>query len=375
MDKYSLINSLRPAIQTILDRTFSSDYSKRRIKVKYSTINFACPHCLDSVSDSTRKRGNLIVAGPCAGFYKCFNCGCFQSAVDFFKSYHIELDRETLKYLNDLRDNFNSNRRSTKTDFSALINGSSNQVQKKLDLSLVDLVYDQEEIDKYTVTKEDLRNSKKPLLDVTESNVALDYLKSRNQLYEQNFHKFGYDKEKNALVIYNVTRDGRILGFQERLLDQNVKNKYLTIKTHRIFSDFFNIEKKIPEKIDKLSTMFNIFTVNFNQPIICLEGPLDSFLIPNSIATSSASIDPPDILEGYYYMYDSDPTGVKYSLNKIKNNEYVFLWDKLKSDLELPKKAKWDWNMVHTYLKEHNMNPVEDLLPYFSNNPLDQILI
>ena len=74
-------------------------------------------------------------------------------------------------------------------------------------------------------------------------------------------------------------------------------------------------------------------------------------------------------------MYDSDPTGIKYSLNKIKNNEYVFLWDKLKSDLELPKKAKWDWNMVHTYLKDHNMNPVEDLLPYFSNNPLDQILI
>ena len=96
----------------------------------------------------------------------------------------------------------------------------------------------------------------------------------------------------------------------------------------------------IREDIDTLSMFFNVLLVDYNNPIIVLEGPMDSFLIKNSIATCGAGKNIPLELN-FYYMYDSDTTGNKKSMEKLNNDHYVFLWDKFKKDIGLPNKNKF----------------------------------
>lgn len=375
MEKQEFVSHIRYGIQKILNRVFADDYSKQRLKVKYSSINCACPYCNDSATDSTKKRGNFILVGPCSGFYKCFNCGHFTNGIQFFKDFNITLSPEVETYIKELNKNFELSRNPRKNQFDLSAFTGNKKDFNKIDLSLVDLIYDYEEVEKFAVSKQTLYANKKfSIIPLQQSIEAQNYLKSRNQLYPVNFQKFGYIPDKNALVIFNLTLNGNVIGFQYRFLDQNIKNRYRTYKTSRIWNDLLGIEKEVPEKIDKISTMFNIMLVDFNRPIICLEGPLDSMLIPNSIATSSASINPPDILEDYYYMYDSDQAGNKEAIKKLSHGEYVFLWSKLKEDLNLPVQHKWDWNEVHNWLKLHDKKPPTDLLPYFSNNQLDVIL-
>lgn len=375
MDRQEFVKQLRIATQSILNRTFS-ERGKRRLKVKYSSINFACPYCGDSATDNDKKRGNLIIAGNVSGFYKCFNCGHFTNANQFFRDNNVQISDELKTELDKLSENLNSNKQKDSLNLSVFTASKEERHRINVDLSLIDLVYDLDVVEKYAVDKATLFNNRQfKIIPVTQSEIAMNYLRSRHQDYPVNYPKFGYIPSQNAIAIFNLTMNGNILGFQTRFLDPNVTNRYRTYKTSRIHDYVLGNQVKVPPKIDTISTMFNIMLVDFNRPIITLEGPFDSMLIPNSIATSSSSIDPPQILDPYYYMYDSDKTGNSKALKKLQKGEYVFLWGKLKDDYNMPQQNKLDWNQFHTWLKENDKTPPKDLLEYFSNNQLDAMML
>ena len=135
----------------------------------------------------------------------------------------------------------------------------------------------------------------------------------------------------------------------------------------------FGDEKEIPEEIESISLLFGITQLNFNLPITLFEGPFDSFLFRNSVASAGANKEFP-IEIPLRYWFDSDETGIKKAVQYIERGEYVFLWEKLKRDIDLPYKRKWDLNDLLLYLKNNGIKaPMFD--NYFSNDPLDLIEI
>ena len=129
--------------------------------------------------------------------------------------------------------------------------------------------------------------------------------------------------------------------------------------------------KEIPEEINMLSQLFNICLIDYSKPVTLFEGPLDSFLFNNSIANAGANKNFPFDLNVRYF-YDSDKNGRKKSLEKIDNEKEVFLWEKLKRDLELPDRPKWDLNDLMIYLRNNNVK-TPYFENYFSKNKLDAI--
>lgn len=115
--------------------------------------------------------------------------------------------------------------------------------------------------------------------------------------------------------------------------------------------------------------MFNIFQININSPILVTEGPLDAFFLPNCIATTGANkslqLDLP-----FWFVYDSDKTGNEHAIERINQGYHVFLWDKLKKDLGLPKRDKWDISDVIDYCIKNRLQ-IPNWRMYFSRDNWD----
>lgn len=342
------IRAIMPKLEYILKRRFSDNKYKQNIRVRGNNrINFACPICGDSHSDNSKKRGNIILEeGEFQYTYKCFNCGAYMSVKDFFKNFNEQLDISSIEYINNVKSNYSYVKKS---DSSAY------------------LLFDIELIDSYAIDREYLK-SKLDLIDVTKDNSAGKYLMSRNQF---SFDKFLYDNLNNVLYILNLTTSGKIFGIQTRALNYTSGPKYKTYKLSNIYKMLLHEEKQIDDDMDTLSMFFNILLINYNQKIIVVEGPLDSFLIDNCIATCGATKSIP-IQMNYYYLYDDDKTGKQKSIEKLELGCNTFLWDRFKSDLMLPHKNKWDINDVINYCKNNNIN-IPNILNYFSNNQFDII--
>lgn len=333
-------------LQPILDRVFHNNPIKRRIQQHKDRISFACPYCMDSMKNDYKKRGNFILQGKFANYYKCHNCGEFKRIDNFFKDFNVELDLNVVDYISQ-----------NISDFSV-------QSNYKYDISIFMNV---DEIEKYAIDREEFKRFF-GLVEVKNTPVSI-WLKNRLQFDES---KFLYNISKNYLVILNLTQSGKILGIQKRNFDQ--RNKYMTYK----FSKLYELmrkpkieDEKLIDELDTLSQIFNILTVNYSKKITLFEGPLDCFLFKNSIANTGIHKSFP-IEINLRYWYDDDEIGRKKSIEKINDKYEVFLWSKLKRDYNLPYRKKWDLNDLLIYFKNNNIK-VPNFNLYFSDNQFDII--
>jgi predicted RNA-binding Zn-ribbon protein involved in translation (DUF1610 family) len=340
--KDKLVTLLKP----ILQKEFNNDYVKQQIRVFSDRINFACPYCGDSVKRSSKKRGNFILKGKHRGYYKCFNCGEFHKIDYFFSDFRTTLDLDVINYI------------------SSNLGDWSSSSEASYDMSIL---LDVDVINKYAIDREELKKCF-GLIEVKDNTIN-KWLKNRLQFEDI---KFLYSPLKNYLLILNLTPSGKVLGAQKRMFSGG--DKYLTYKLSKLYEEMKKPLEISPEQLDylnSLSMMFNICLVNFKRPVTLFEGPLDSFLYKNSIANTGANkelnIDVP-----VQYWYDSDETGTNKSIEKLNNNETVFLWSKLVTDLQMPYRKKWDLNDALIWIRKNNIN-VPKFNDYFSNDPLDII--
>ena len=335
--------SLVSLLQPILDQRFTENLEKQRIVVHRDRISFACPYCGDSMRTDHKKRGNFILLGKHAHHFKCFNCGTFKRTDKFFEDYHINLDLSIVNYIaNGI------------VDFS-------NYSNIKYDMSMF---LDLESVDNYGIDRQEFLNYFN-LQEVKNSSIW-SYLVNRMQ-YDAT--KFMYNPRLNHLIILNLTYSGKILGLQKRVFKGY--NKYLTYTLKKIYELMKKNSEEIPDEINMLSQLFNICLIDYSKSVTLFEGPLDSFLFKNSIANAGANKNFPFDLNIRYF-YDSDTNGKKKSLEKIDNEKEVFLWEKLKRDLELPDRPKWDLNDLMIYLRNNNVK-TPYFENYFSKNKLDAI--
>lgn len=341
------IDNIKPLLEEVLKERFPNDKYRQNIKIHGNNrIGFACPFCGDSHIDPHKKRGNIILSnGPHQYMYKCFNCDAYMSIDKFLSIYKKTISLDLIDYI---KNNKNTN------------------ITFKKDTS-TNLLFDLSLIDNLAIDIEKLKN-KLELINVNKDNEGGIYLMNRCQY---DFSKFLFDNVNKVLYILNLTPSGKVIGLQTKPIKNTFNAKYKTYKLSNIYELLLKEKMDIREDIDTLSMFFNVLLVDYNNPIIVLEGPMDSFLIKNSIATCGAGKNIPLELN-FYYMYDSDTTGNKKSMEKLNNNHYVFLWDKFKKDIGLPNKNKWDFNDVVKYCKDNNIK-IPFLLNYFSNDKFDII--
>jgi predicted RNA-binding Zn-ribbon protein involved in translation (DUF1610 family) len=327
----------------LLAKRFPGHPGKQNPRPHTDRITFACPYCGDSMQSDYKIRGNIILSGKFAGHYKCFNCGMFKTVDAFFRDWEVDLQLDFVNYLS-----------STKGDFKKSSYGSYD----------ISILMDSETIEGFAIEREELKK-RFSLVEIAESS-RLSWLRNRLQFDEE---RFLYNVQYDYVVILNLTKSGKILGFQRRNFDRRLE-KYNTYNLRRIYQEF-GWDKEIPDDIDVLSQIYRISEVDFNRPITLFEGPLDSFLLNNSVANAGLNKGFPIDIPLRYWV-DDDQEGRKKSVKLIGAGEYVFLWDKFKRDFGLPYRKKWDLTDVMVWFRDKKIRPpIWD--QYFSNDPLDSI--
>jgi hypothetical protein len=331
-------SALIDALQPILNDNFSIQ-AKTKIYKKHNRLSFACPICSDSMTNIYAKRGNFILGGKYAGYFKCWNCDEFMRIDQFFKHYNAELNLNIIEYINNSTQDFAT---------------SSNA---KYDISLF---LDIDTVEEYALDREVIKKLFSAI-DI-EGTEGERYLKKRLQFRTKDFL---YNEK--YIIILNLTPNGKVLGAQMRLF-KNRKDKYRTYKLSKLYEDL-KIEREAPENLDDISVLFGMMSVDIDKPINLFEGPLDAFLIRNSVAIAGAHRSM--VLDmNIRYIFDNDKTGTIKAIEHITNSDYVFMWSRYLSDMKAPNKEKWDMNDLFIWAKKNDIKlPLID--KYFSNDPLD----
>jgi hypothetical protein len=346
------VDLILPLLRDLLVERFGQQSQKSKVKVGRERINFACPYCGDSHTNMQKKRGNIFI-GTLS--FHCYNCGTHRTLNSFLK------------------------------DFSRLPNGWTkiNQLaidsianivsHKSVDTERVlDAMFD-EELMKHLFDREDVKK-KLGLVEAKGSKMEV-YLEKRLQ---RDMNRFLWDQKKQKLFILNMSGSDRVLGWQVRNFGKYADNgsKYLTYKWSKA-CEAMGRTSDVPkvDVLDKLSYTFNIFNVDFTRPITVFEGPLDSFLFPNSIALASLHTRVPFESESFRYLLDFDKPGQEKAMEFLKDGKTVFLWKNFlkENDIRI-NRSKVDWTdvMVYCYL---NGKKITNVSSYFTDNKYDVVHI
>ena len=344
-------------LEDILSHEFKGIKEKQRVKKTTNGLNFACPFCGDSATDYKKKRAHFIMRGKWAGSFKCFNCGKYMKINNFFKEFKTPLTLSALTYVVNHT-----------TDVSTQL---KNKNEIKSD------ILDKESIEKYAVSKEIIKRCLN-LYEIEKNNPnsyqGYIYLIKRCQY---NLKNFLYDPINSYIVILNLIGDDKVFGFQVRDMTGKRKAKYKTMNLSNIHKFILKDTIDVPETVNSLSTVFNIFNINVYRPVLVTEGPFDAFLLPNCIAMSGANksigVELP-----FWYVFDSDKTGNEHAIKMLQAGYNVFMWEKFKKDIGLPEqnpysknKNKWDINDVLIWCRDNNYTEKIYWSKYFSNDMLD----
>jgi predicted RNA-binding Zn-ribbon protein involved in translation (DUF1610 family) len=360
------VDDLQNKLQEILNHEFKDNFIKQKIKVTTTSLNFACPFCHDSAVDNKKKRAHLITSGKWAGRFKCFNCGESMTFQKFFNSFDKDLTLQDINYINT----------NYKFDASSAIQAGN---------SLTSQIINREEAKQWGIDRTFLKDTL-GLQDISKEGtpIAFNYLINRCQ-YTM-FNRYLYSQKYNQLLILNLV-DDKVLGIQIRNLSNTNGPKYLTTTIEKLRALLLRDKTPVPESISKLSCIFNIFNVDFahtmTKPILVTEGPFDAFLLPNCIALSGAAKNFA-MQFPFWYVFDSDETGNKHAIEKLREGYKVFMWKKFKQDYEIPdinpylssgNRRKWDVSDIMKYFRDFNVEKKLLWSPYFTNNMLDALNI
>lgn len=251
--------------------------------------NFSCPVCGDSTKDKTKARGYIYKKKE-NFFFMCHNCGSSMSLKRFVKYLDPHLYNEY-----QLETFVQSNTTNTKVDVKDFITKPKFNVSKTINLPAIQSLSNDHPARLY------LANRKVPLESFY---YASNFKEFVQELIPENT-KTLYKEERIVIPFYD--NNGILQGIQGRAIGPS-KIKYITLKiteeSHKLFG------------WDKLKTEERIYVV---------EGPIDSLLLHNSIATMDACLYKSIALVGldldYVFCYDNEPRNKQIVSNMRKTIE------------------------------------------------------
>lgn len=311
-------------IKNILNSYFENVYDSG------STYNFRCNVCGDSQKDKRKKRG-FILRDKDPMVYYCHNCNLSTTVENWMKEYF------PLNYRN-----YRSELRRNKTPKKIGENKFKNIRKKRQEK----IGGDKEK--KYTKYFEPITSHPK-IVDICINR------KIPKDVYDKWF--FATDgKFKNRIIIPFYNDKGKIYYYQGRSI-----YKWMTPKYKSRLGDYNNI--------------YNYYIVDKKEPVIVVEGPLDSLFLSPSIAVTGLKVKDKklSVFKEKYYLLDNDTSGKEMSLKLILDGQCVFNWSKFLKDYPCNEEVK----DVNDFII-HNQNGIEHLTfdtlkPYFTKNLFDKI--
>jgi len=369
------LNYIVNIVQSVLDKVHSNP-QKRILKIKPNEqnpkeISMACPICGDSHDKMNMKRSHIYIKNM---YVKCYNeQSCSMFFTKWCDHFGIKLDPEKkLKIYDYINQNISF---TSKEDFAI------------------------ENLDRLLDAKEymDFLNTKKGsfltnISPIKKGSFAFDYLKNRKiENYTNIMQGIVHltDKWHEPVIIILNRYGNKLLGFQIRnLKDDKTKRIYKEYEFEYLYN-YKNPDNHLDEleaiSYNKLSHLFNILNVDFNQPVNAFEGYLDSVFFPNSISLlgldTDISIINNDSID-LRFVFDNDEPGIRKAKKMLDDGKTVFLWRKLIEDL-----AKGDYGYMNTLNERKDMNQMIQLLNnsniyfdlklenYFSKDKFDMIYL
>jgi hypothetical protein len=347
-------NQIISKVELVLRDSFSGP--KSEIKLHRDRLNFACPYCGDS-THVHKKRANIYWKNL---IFHCFNDGCGKhtNLVSFLRDYDrgVTNTDDLTFYLDYIRTN-------------QVVVPTKEYLEVNVFQSLKD----------YSIPLDVIK--KKLNLQTTDENMRIEkYLKSR--FMHHRLEHFMYSEKSDQLYIFNLTADKKsTIGWQIRNFG-HTRTKYVSFNIEKI--NHLVLDKKIDlseEEIIKMNTLslfFGIFYTDFSKFVTVFEGPIDSFLLSNSIAITGSDkpTDMFDEISTIRYLFDNDPAGRRVMESKLKRKKRVFMWNKLFKDFKIqPRLANMkgikDLNDLIEYCWKTKNEAIKNLDRYYTDNPLD----
>jgi hypothetical protein len=345
------VEKIERFVHEILVKEFHNNPGKQNVFKAGNRLNFSCPYCGDSI-DPRKKRGNFYLDTLA---YKCYNggCGIFKDLLSFFRDFGF----------------YNKLSSDDKNDVKAILDENRNKrrtIYGKVDISY----FFENDISNILIDRKYFMESLK-LQEVYGSKIQ-KYIQRRGQKLDS---RFAWDPKYERLYLFNLTPDDKILGLQVRNMDSfKGSSKYLTYKLSGIYEKILKInDEKIIEEaktVDPISHVFGIGFLDFGLDITVFEGPMDSWLWPNSVGLCSVENRFPFEVENVRFWYDWDKAGNDKSVELLSKGQSVFNWGKFLEENDITKNRKWDLNDLVIHLRSTGKK-IKRFEKYFTDDALD----
>ena len=274
-----------------------------RYKVKSHNpflANFRCPLCGDSSKNKNKARGYFYTSKH-GLVMKCHNCGVtigFSKLIQkldttLYQQYSLEkFGNKKIKNTFDFEPKFQTKSIVQLPDFIKCLNelkmiyGNDHPavkycINRKIPEEKFQYVYYIENVSRVT------------------------------EVVEQYKDRITTNEQRIVLPFFN--RERKPIGFTMRAMDNN-KLRYMTIRLD-----------------DNEPMLFGHERVNFNRPVICVEGPIDSLFLSNAVAVSGSDMKKATRIlpEDTTYVFDNQPRNkvlCKLMESVIKDGKKVCIW-------------------------------------------------
>ena len=350
----NITEELKVKVRSLVKQVVVNEHSnpnKHMIKEMPGRINLACPYCGDSSNDSLKKRGNLYWTTL---QYHCFNCGHHTDVYNLLKDHDIRLK--------DKMDSINI------IEYIKEHKVETNNVET-LQYGIFQKIHE------LSPTRKEIKDAFN-FEEIEIGSPAFFYLRKR--LLGKKLENFLYSPSDKRIVVLNLAPKDKIIGFQTRSLNKRKNTRYLTYDLEKIYGEMkkpLEISEEEMMSIKKLSTIFGIMMVNFQEDVTIFEGPIDAMFMHNTLGLASAgrSTEELDEIPTIRYMFDNDEVGKKKMIEKLKKGKRVFMWSRFikENKMNIYNSQIKDLNDLVISSWEHKNKCLTKVNDYFTDSQLD----
>ena len=286
-------------MSSYIDLKFIQEVSARLSQFKKKgdyIFNFRCPHCGDSKKNKTKARAYLYRVKNDM-FFKCHNCGEGQSFTNFLKF----LDNK--KYEQYLLERYKGSAPSTPqpkfTDFKP----------KFKEVNILDGLQPVSDLNDDHPVKQYVLKRKIPEKYHSKLFLCNKFMAFVNKTKP---NTFGHTKgEHPRLIIPFYDNQNKVFAFQGRAFGKE-QPKYLTVK--------------LDENKQKV---YGLDTVNLQEHIHIVEGPIDSMFLKNCLAAAGADLTLKVEPSNVTYIFDNEPRNkeiIKRMYDVIEKDYNLVVW-------------------------------------------------
>jgi hypothetical protein len=267
-------------------------------KVKGQTpflANFRCPYCGDSKKKKNKKRGYFYQKKG-GLFFKCHNCGEGKTLENFLKTVNHNVWSQYKTELYMQGDSGSNKNFDHMTQFEQPVFEKTEKPPERL----IDRVLDR--LDTLPDDHEAVRYVRGRLIPehALSRLYHIDNISDIHQLNPKYADKI--DGKEPRLIIPFYNRNGKLIGMDCRGM-RNESLRYISVR----------IDEDEP-------MIFNLDGINMDHQVYVVEGPLDSFFLPNCCAVGNSDLKK---LEGHIQ------NGIYVLDNQPRNKQIVAIYNKM----------------------------------------------